>query len=135
MKKKISVLNKNAVNSFKMIIARLSKSNYQKFESQAYMPLSIEFLYNTDLGKVYSFAQTSVQNGDLMYDPEITYLINEDQSKIIPLTFTNHYQGIYQEVFDLSEKKFSPQGVKDLVEFSNQWIPTLVKQYDIKKGA
>jgi hypothetical protein len=73
------------------------------------------------------------QNGDLMRDPELTFIISEQMkfnSKkgflekkvyLIPETFQNDYLGIYQETYFVKDEKvyFKPheqQGILDLIK-------------------
>ncbi len=46
--------------------------------SNGYMPLSVECIEICSHGLIYSLAHYSEQNGDLMRDPEMTFLHSKD---------------------------------------------------------
>ena len=57
------------------------EKSYVKYESnfEAFMPLHVEM--NSD---ILTIAQTTVQNGDLMYDPRIDFKVDYENKKVIP---------------------------------------------------
>jgi hypothetical protein len=80
-----------------------------------------------------SFAFYGEMNGDLMRDPELTFVISEQMkfnSKkgtlekvvyLIPETFQNDYVGIYQEAYRIEDgrvyfKPYEQKGIIDLVK-------------------
>lgn len=80
-----------------------------------------------------SIAFYGKQNGDLMKDPELTFIISEQMKfnsrkgilekkvYLIPETFQNDYLGIYQETYFVKDEKvyFKPheqQGILDLIK-------------------
>ena len=75
-----------------------------RFESSqyiGYMPLSLEYLhYQDEQGRpVYSLMHFSVQNGDLMRDPDVTFSVDRKAGTIHPLTYQNDFMGVYHEVY------------------------------------
>ncbi len=105
---------------------------------QPFMPVSIEFLYEGKLGKVYSVSHYYEQNGDLMSDPDVTFIILKTDEKIYPMTFRQDNLGI-DDVFMLIDSdgnlKYKKHQQKDLGVFCNQWILNIkVQQPEFFKG-
>lgn len=105
------------------------------FKSEGYMDLVIEDLNRTEhfLGdkmQVYSIAHNSIQNGDLMADPdmEIGVINDGEHLRIIPLTFQNDFLGIYQQVFNYDRTAFSRQLLTDLDTFLYEWLENIKNQ-------
>lgn len=98
------------------------------FTSDGFMDFVVEDL-QTDTeyaGHLYSIAHYGTQNGDLMSDPEM--VIGVDDGRIIPYSFTNHYIGLYQTVFDETGKRYRPRLMTDLDLFIWQWWHNLEDQ-------
>ena len=84
---------------------------------------------------VFSLSHYYVQNGDLMSDPDVTFLIfNHFKNRLIyPLTYTQHGLGIYQEVAFLNPERncidlFKLHALTDLVEFCDTWMDNIYAQ-------
>lgn len=72
-----------------------------KLTVDGYMPLSIERIGMNDEGhQLVALAHTGMQNGDVMYDPEIVFrFIDLGECQIAePISFRNDYMGLNQEV-------------------------------------
>ena len=136
-------ISKSAAKIMADIIKDMSElgSHQEINNSDVFTPLTVECVDEIDQGrfkgKVYSFAHCSIQNGDVMYDPEITYLkVDCDEEDLfIPLTFTNHYVGAFQEVF-----KFTTAGALDsyrgrtlteLKSFTTNWFKQIKDQQQL----
>ena len=94
--------------------------------SGSFMPVSVERLN----GNVFSIAHYYVQNGDLMADPEMTFL--KTALGWHPLTFTQANLGLYQEACVLNEDQ-SIKGIRqrlynDLRVFTTQWMRNIKSQ-------
>ena len=93
-----------------------------------------------------SFAFYGKMNGDVMRDPELTFVISEQlkynarkgtmENKVylIPESFQNDYVGVYQEVYYIKDKKiyFKPheqKGIIDLVKDMNNNILMRVEDF------
>ena len=56
------------------------------------MPLSVEFLYSLGKYSVYSFSHYYKQNGDMCPDPDMTFLVETQNTQIIiPATYQDSY--------------------------------------------
>lgn len=70
--------------------------NYARFESDTYEPLYIERIGKDQL----AMAHTYVQNGDMMYDPEIVFYVDDEHKQLRPMTYEQSDLGVYQRVYD-----------------------------------
>lgn len=112
-----------------------SEETHLVFESDGFMPLSIEFLedYWQSL-QVYSMMHYYIQCGDLMRDPDMTFAVDFGHGKIIPLTFQQDGAAwtpggtIYQEVFSPDGKTYKPHLLADLDKFLAQWSTNIINQ-------
>lgn len=96
-----------------------------KYESncEAFMPLHVEM--NSD---ILTIAQTTVQNGDLMYDPRIDFKVDYENKKVIPLNFENIFQGVYEE-YDISDgKPETMKQINDILAFADDWMDEIEVQ-------
>jgi hypothetical protein len=99
---------------------RASESGYMKLKREGFMPLSMERLYSgigTPWGTAtcYSLAHTFVQNGDLMRDPEMTFLVVDNRNGkddfrlvgIYPESYQMDGLGLYQECLFTENRKLA----------------------------
>lgn len=61
---------------------------------EGFMPLTIEKIGNHRISVSHHY----VQNGDIMYDPEIVYYVNEEKQELRPREYRQDNLGIYQTV-------------------------------------
>ncbi|MCC4767321.1 DUF1249 domain-containing protein [Methanosarcina sp. DH1] len=118
---------------YEMIFARLqqmgiidesgkTQADYMKFVSSGLMSLNVDKLtYDT-----IALAHNGKQNGDVMADPDMEVRIYPDLKMAEALTFRNDYMGIYQEVYP-ETGKYYPKLKKELNEFLNNWLKTMIE--------
>jgi hypothetical protein len=130
-------LNKTATAIFLHIVKQCeaAEENALKIQNNdAFMPLHVELLYTANDGKIFSFSHYYEQNGDLVPDPDMTFLqYAKNPELIIPCTFQNSYT--YQEVCSLEGGKWmvkSKRDLKSLVSFSNMWMKNIKEQQELK---
>ena len=134
-------INQKAAAVFSGIVKDMqSVSDYKKLDSSAgvYMPLSVECIDIISAGhlqgRVYLLAHYYSQNGDLMSDPEMTFLQLKKHNgafNYMPLTFTQSSISSYQEcaIFERGEfTKYSKALMKDLAVFAGQWLVNIKHQ-------
>ena len=105
----------------------LGEKSYVKYESscEAFMPLHVEM--NSD---VLTIAQTTVQNGDLMYDPRIDFKVDYENKKVILLSFENSFEGAYEE-YDISDgKPETMKQINDILDFADVWLDEIDSEGD-----
>lgn len=131
------VLNKTARAIF-LHIAKLCEAAEENHlilnNNSDFMPLHVELLYNSTGGKVFSFSHYYKQNGDLVPDPDMTFLMNAEMPQFItPLTFQNAL--VYDEVCTMKGNKWminDRRRLKDLVKFANVWMQNIKLQQELK---
>ena len=96
--------------------------------SPEYMPVVIE---KTGIlpgyGEIVSVAHYSLQNGDLMADPEMEFTIV--CGDYYPISFRNDYLGRNDYVFGEDGINLTLQA--DLTTFANQWMQNIAIQQNI----
>lgn len=99
--------------------------------SPSFMAVCVEYINDTDLGPVFSVAHYYEQNGDLMRDPEMTFLRRIDGS-YYPLSYQQDGLGLYQEsvIFgeDGNPEKFIPAMQRNQAVFAGQWMQNIKEQ-------
>ncbi len=100
------------------------KDRYIKIANPPYMPLVVEFVGHGPRGyALVSVAHTYVQNGDVMYDPEMEFEVSADLSTWLPVSYRQDYLGIRQEAVWVTDRRIQvvPRLVRDLSQFANGW--------------
>jgi hypothetical protein len=78
----------------------------------------------------YSIAHYGKLNGDLMADPEMTFVFLPDVQKVYPSSFTNHYAGAYRECLydDHGTWKIYKDEQEDQALFAEDWLNNIKAQ-------
>jgi hypothetical protein len=100
-----------------------------------YLPLSVEEIGRSEDGRrLVSLCHYGEQNGDLMRDPDIVFLLHDlpDGTLAEPISFRNDYLGIEQEVYRYSadgiRTHVAPTLKRDLKDFAQTWFTNLHQQ-------
>lgn len=107
--------------------------DHQRFDHfpGVFMAACVEYIHETDWGPVFSVAHYYEQCGDLMRDPEMTFLRSAD-GRYYPLSFQQDNLGLYQESVlfgeDGNPAKFFPKLQQDQVSFAGQWLCNIQAQ-------
>ena len=126
----------NTYTSFaKKLETLLGDNRAVKLTVDGYMPLSIEQIGTSGEGhKLVALAHTGLQNGDVMFDPEMVFrLINLDGQQLAePISFRNDYMGIYQEVYRYNDEgkatHVNTRLKAELKSFARMWFRYLKHQ-------
>lgn len=89
----LKALNQKATKIFMKIIDGIpdDAAKYIGNKGGCIMQVVVEKIYHENIyGKVYSIGHYYTQMGDRMSDPEMTFLVNDDDGKVYPLTFEQH---------------------------------------------
>ena len=93
-------------------------------EETGYMPLTIEKIGDNE----YSVSHHYESNGDLMYDPEMTFRIDAELGTLEPLTFRQDGSpALYQEVYP-EPGKWIPKLRNSLSSFTETWLKNIEVQ-------
>lgn len=101
--------------------------DYVRFESDTYEPLYIERISEDQL----AMAHTYVQNGDMMYDPEIVFYVDDEHKQLRPMTYEQSDLGVYQRVYDPDDQALAhpnrnlERGINDMFR---TWSENLKQQ-------
>jgi len=100
-----------------------------------YMPLSVEEIgISQDGHRLVSLCQYGEQNGDLMRDCDLVFMVTDLPHGIVaePVSFRNDYLGLSQEVYRYDETGRRTHVVsslkQELEEFARAWFATLREQ-------
>jgi len=80
-------------------------------------------------GKVVSVAHYFKQNGDMMADPDMTFLVTAD-GRVFPMTFQQDSLGVYRQAAWVEDGnlKFRQREQADLTAFASQGIRNIKQQ-------
>ncbi|MDD2387934.1 MAG: hypothetical protein PHP52_14255 [Bacteroidales bacterium] len=130
-------LNKQSAVIFNKIIQQLNGSDHIIIDNSegTFMSLYVEKLYDVKNfigypGTVYSMSHYFEQNGDLVPDPDMTFLFVNDDT-IYPLTFQDQY-GYQRGLWNDEGKWMINKKVQDdMVNFGNMWLKNLKEQQNL----
>jgi hypothetical protein len=142
-------LNKQATEIFRRLIASMNGKQHLKIKNEPYMPLTIEQIgqgISTPFGTgtQYSLCHYYEQNGDLMQDPEMCFIVagtagtGNDGSglvTIIPYMFQQANLAIYQESIIIEDNRLEEiieRMQADHTDFANQWLINIKRQGFLK---
>ena len=101
--------------------------DYIRFESDSFEPLYIERIRPDRI----AMAHTYTQYGDLMFDPEIIFAVDDERRELLPLSFEQSDPPYYRAVYDKTDP--TPEGKDDAAErdindFLTTWFSNLEYQ-------
>jgi hypothetical protein len=100
--------------------------------SGTFMAACVEIIGRTGLGPLVSIAHYYEQNGDLMRDPDVVFVIGADQH-IYPISYRQDGLGIDQEAAYVEDGqwKVKTKMQADITEFCNQWMLNIEEQQNV----
>ena len=132
-------INKTSAAIFQKLIALMGEEGHLKLDNAkgAFIYLAFEKLYPTDFvgrsATVYSMAHYYVLEGDLVPDPDMTFIaLNEQPEQVYPMSFQNaltYTEALYQDDNKVWKIKTSSQA--DLALFANTWLKNIKYQQGI----
>jgi hypothetical protein len=106
------------------------KAEYIKIENKPFQRLVIEAIGNGPRGlPMISVAHTYLQNGDVMYDPEMTFEVSSHE--FWPVSYQLDGMGVFQECVwreDDGSVKMLRKLVTHLMEFAEMWDANIQSQ-------
>jgi hypothetical protein len=103
----------------------------QNNPSKSIMAVHVEMISKISKGPIYSIAHYYEQNGDLMKDPDMTFLKGAD-GEYYPLSYQQDGLGIYQDAVDWDDngniKGFRVKMQADMTSFANDWMENIKNQ-------
>jgi hypothetical protein len=123
--KKIMDILTDGVNDYDQ--ARKIQNN----PSKSIMAVHVEMINKIKQGPIFSIAHYYEQNGDLMKDPDMTFLRRAD-GEYYPLSYQQDGLGIYQDAIAWDDqgdiKGFRAKMQADMVSFANGWMENIKDQ-------
>lgn len=141
-------LNEQATRIFCRILKRMGGQDYLKLKAEGYMPLTAEKIavdIDTPWGKGYviSLCHYYEQNGDLMRDPEMCFIVADNRKQghdyeciaIYPQMYRQDNMGVYEESIHINDGKVTGsiiiwQAAHAL--FANSWLRNIRRQGFLK---
>jgi len=134
-------LNEQATRIFCGLLEKLKDQEYVQLKNVGHMPLSMEKitdLIQTDEGPatLYSLSHHYEQNGDLMYDPEVCFIVIDKRQHpkdyaaihIYPQSFRQDNIGMQDESIHMSNDKitsFIKLWQEEHCLFANLWLKNI----------
>jgi len=147
----MKTLNQNSTAIFCRLIELMNGNENLKITNDPFMPLTIEkigedIITPMGVGCAYSLCHYYEQNGDLMQDPEMCFLILDNRADdvkelskvtIAPFMFQQANLGIYQESIVFNNQIMGDVHTDmqaDHAEFADMWLGN-IKLQGFLKGA
>ena len=130
----MKTLNKRSTEIFLKIVEGVDAEHPAKHinNNLAYMKVSVDFVADTPHGKMYAIAHNFVQNGDLMADPDMQFIVMK--GFVVPMTYQLDALGVFTEAAFIDENnqfKFRPKAQADITLFANTWMKNIHQQQGI----
>ena len=101
--------------------------------NDSFMAVVVECIGLHAKGRVFSVAHYGELHGDLMRDPDVTFLVGEN-GKVYPSTFRNDYFGAEEVAVELhadGKLRVDEQVLYVLVDFCNGWMKSINEQQEL----
>lgn len=130
---KLKTLSKDATAVFLKLVERLEgKDSIKIGDGKGFMAVHVDRLYDNK----YSIAHYYTQNGDLMSDPRMEFIV--ENGKVYPVYFRQDgAHGRDDEVLTYNDQgvvsRVNEKMARDLATFANQWMKNIDEQQGITK--
>jgi hypothetical protein len=130
-------INKKARAVMDKLTEGITQGGSKKIDNTggAFMPVCVEKVGAIPWGPVFSVAHYYEQNGDLMADPDMTF-VQSASGEYYPLTYQQDGLGLYQEVIVKTDENgkclsYRPKLSKQLATFAGMWMSNIKQQQRI----
>ena len=128
-------LNPVATRIFECLVQGLEAVGDSKrvANNDSYMQVIVEFTGTYGKASIFSVSHYGEQNGDLMCDPDMTFLLGTG-GQVYPLSYRNDYVGVDQIAVRLetgSKIRFNEKLQYELVDFAQDWFGNINEQQDL----
>jgi hypothetical protein len=129
-------LNDKATAIFRKLTDGLRKvGDHRKWDNAngTFMAACVEIIGRTGLGPLVSVAHYYEQNGDLMRDPDVVFVIGADQH-VYPISYRQDGLGIDQEAAYMEDGQWKVKAKMqaDICDFCNDtWFPNINEQQEL----
>ena len=131
----MKALSKRAEEVFRKLTEGLVKvGDHRKIDNApgSFMAACVEIIGRTSLGPLVSIAHYYEQNGDMMRDPDVVFVIGADQH-VYPISYRQDGLGTYLESAVLEDGKWKVRTKMqaDLCSFCTQWMRNVDDQQQL----
>ena len=131
----MKTLNKQSTQTMNKMVSMM-EDGYIKIDNTggSFMPVSVEQIFENEKFRIYSVAHYYEQNGDLMADPEMCFLMDKKSGSYLPSYFKQDNIGMEQESIIIENgviKGYSPKMQADHVAFANMWLRNIKDQQNL----
>lgn len=129
----MKTLSKPAAKVFTKLVEGLTVGEGRKIDNTkgTFMPVCVNRLTE----RQYSVTHYYEQNGDLVPDPDMTFLVYPHApDQVVPLTIqqsTGHYSSAYELDENDSPKTWKPAVARDITSFANMWMKNIKEQQSL----
>ena len=101
-----------------------------RFKAEGMMDLIVEIHKKDGSYLEISISHVGEQNGDLMHDPEINYLVDTSTGKVVPEYLKNDYTGLFQQGRKMVDGKIITDDkiTEELIGFTKTWAENIIVQ-------
>jgi Domain of unknown function (DUF6908) len=128
-------LNQRASKVFSLLTEKLNHLGDAKKIDNAdgvFMAVHVDFICENEHGKHFAVAHHYLQNGDVMNDPEMVFLLSRHDNKVYPMTFRQDgYPPIDQTAINANTAEditFIKNLQRDITAFANTWMQNIKEQ-------
>lgn len=141
MRREVKSLNEKATAIFLKLVDGLEWceedcKRCRKFDnaSGSFQALHVEVIYGwKDGSKLVSLAHYGECNGDLMKDPDMTFVVSAEG--VYPCTYQNDWMGVFQSFMSKEKEGLSisnQRQYRDALEFAATWMDNIKWQQGIQ---
>lgn len=130
----MKAINNSAARTMRKMIGMMEDGYAKIRKSSSFMPVTIEHVGQNSLGQLFSVAHYCEQNGDLMRDPEVVFILGRDE-EFYPITIQQDYIGKYEEALEYDAtgkiRGWYPRLQADFASFANFWLKNIKDQQNL----
>ena len=82
--------------------------------------------------KVVAVSYSFIQNGDIVYDPEVVFVVNDENKEMIPAEFQNQFA--YRVAYDIWEGTFNEKEYKELLFYVDDSFALSIEMLFLEMG-
>ena len=119
-----------------MLTVGMVNDGYVKVDNTdgVFMSVSVEVIFDDEKHKIISLAHYFLQNGDLMADPEMCFLLDKGHSKYFPIYYKQASIGVEEESVEMENGEISRVNLnqqKEHTRFANMWLKNIKYQQNL----
>lgn len=136
-------INQEATKTFCQLMDKMGIEEYRQFTSGGFMPLTMEQITGAECistpygaGQRYSLYHHYLQNGDVMRDPEMVFIVIDHRkdvkeyalAAVYPQLYRQDGLGIYEESITIENNRlttYKPARQAAHCSFANQWLKNI----------